>query len=69
MKKTKAPVILSVNSNAELAAQDAESYQHLFELKDRTETIEGVKRGLESMKHQRGKAATELHDYSLYRLK
>jgi len=59
MKKTKAPVILTVNGKAELVVQDAESYQDLLEAKDRIETIEGIKRGLESMKHRRGKPATD----------
>lgn len=59
MKKTKAPVILTVNGKAELVVQDAESYQALLEAKDRMETIEGIKRGLESMKRQRGKPATK----------
>jgi len=38
--------------------QDAESYQKLLEAKDRMETIEGIKRGLESMKARRGKPAS-----------
>lgn len=59
MKKTKAPVILTVNGKAELVVQDAESYQRLLEAKDRMETIEGIKRGLESMRRQRGKPATD----------
>jgi prevent-host-death family protein len=59
MKKTKAPVILTVNGKAELVVQDAESYQALLEAKDRMEAIEGIKRGLESMKRQQGKPATE----------
>jgi len=59
MKKTKAPVILTVNGKAELVVQDAESYQNLLEAKDRIETIEGIKRGLESMKSKRGKPAEE----------
>src|SRR6266446_5817639 len=59
MKKTKAPVILTVNGKAELVVQDAESYQKLLEAKDRMETIEGMKRGLESMKGRRGKPATD----------
>ena len=59
MKKTKAPVILTVNGKAELVVQDAESYQKLLEAKDRMETIEGIKRGLESMKSRRGRPATD----------
>ena len=59
MKRTKAPVVLTVNGKAELVVQDAESYQALLEAKDRIETIEGIKRGLESMKRQRGKPAAD----------
>src|SRR5438067_4949620 len=57
MKKTKEPVILTVNGKAELVVQDAESYQKLLEAKDRIEAIEGIRRGLESMRGQRGKPA------------
>jgi prevent-host-death family protein len=57
MKKTKAPVVLTVNGKAELVVQDADSYQKLLETKDRMEALEGIKRGLESMKGRRGKPA------------
>jgi len=59
MKKTREPIVLTVNGKAELVVQDAESYQKLLEAKDRMETIEGIRRGLESMKRQRGKPASE----------
>jgi len=57
MKKTKKPVVLTVNGKAELVVQDAESYQELLEAKDRMEAIEGIRRGLESMKRNAGKPA------------
>jgi len=57
MKRTKEPVILTVNGKASLVVQDAESYQKLLEAKDRLETIEGIKRGLDSMKRKAGKPA------------
>ena len=57
MKRTKKPVILTVNGKAELVVQDAESYQELLEAKDRMEAIEGIKRGLDSMKRNAGKPA------------
>lgn len=57
MKRTKEPVILTVNGKAELVVQDAESYEKLREAKDRIEAIEGIRRGLESMERQRGKPA------------
>ena len=59
MKKTREPVVLTVNGKAELVVQDAESYQKLLEARDRMEAIEGIRRGLESMKRQRGKPASE----------
>ncbi|SRR6266508_29922 len=62
MKRTKQPVILTVNGKAELVVQDAESYQNLLAAKDRVEAIEGIRRGLESMKRQRGKPAEKFFE-------
>ncbi len=62
MKKTKAPVVLTVNGKAELVVQDADSYQELLEAKDRMEAVEGIKRGLESMKRRRGKLAEDFFE-------
>jgi prevent-host-death family protein len=55
LKKTGRPVILTVNGKAELVVQDAESYQKLLEAKERMETIQGIRRGLQSMKGNTGK--------------
>jgi prevent-host-death family protein len=55
LKKTGRPVILTVNGKAELVVQDAESYQKLLEAKERMETIQGIRRGLQSMKANTGK--------------
>ena len=64
MKRTKAPVVLTVNGKAELVVQDADSYQKLLEAKDRIEAIEGVKRGLASMKRNAGKPAEKFfHEF------
>jgi prevent-host-death family protein len=57
LKKTGQPVVLTVNGKAELVVQDAESYQKLLEAKDKMQAIEGIKRGLESMKRNAGKPA------------
>lgn len=59
MKKTKAPVVLTVNGKAELVVQDAESYQQLLDTKDRMEAVEGIRRGLQSMRTNAGKPAAE----------
>jgi prevent-host-death family protein len=57
IKRTREPMILTVNGKAELVIQDAESYQQLLEAKERMETIEGIRRGLDSMKRGAGKSA------------
>jgi prevent-host-death family protein len=54
MRKTKQPMVLTVNGKAALVVQDAESYQRLLEANERIEAIEGIRRGLESMKGKRG---------------
>jgi prevent-host-death family protein len=55
MRRTKEPMVLTVNGGAALVVQDAESYQQLLEAKERMEAIEGIRSGLESMKAKRGK--------------
>ena len=60
MKQTGHPLVLTVNGKAELVVQDAESYQELLDLKDRAETIEGIRKGLESMKAGRTRPIEEV---------
>ena len=57
LKKTGNRVVLTVSGKAELIVHDTESSQKLLEVKDRIEAIEGIKRGLESMKRNAGKPA------------
>ena len=57
LKKTGRPMVLTVNGKAELVVQDAAGYQKLLEAKDRMEAIQGIRRGLESMKRNAGKPA------------
>lgn len=57
LKKTGQPVVLTVNGRAELVVQDAGSYQKLLEAQDRMEAIDGIRRGLESMRRNAGKPA------------
>ena len=64
MKKTKRPVVLTVNGKAELVVQDAASYQELLEAKDRMETLEGIQRGLDSLARNGGKPAEQFfHEF------
>lgn len=50
IKKSGNPLVLTVNGRAEIIVQDAESYQRMLELLDRAETIEAVRKGLESVR-------------------
>ena len=59
LKKTGQPVVLTVNGKAELVIQDAASYQKLLEAQDRMAAIEGIRRGLDSMKRNAGKPAVK----------
>lgn len=48
MKKTKEPVVLTVNGRAAIVVQDVEAYQNLLELKERAEVIETLRQRLAS---------------------
>ncbi|HWZ42432.1 MAG TPA: type II toxin-antitoxin system Phd/YefM family antitoxin [Candidatus Saccharimonadales bacterium] len=53
MKKTKRPVVLTVNGKAELVVQDARSYQNMLERLDRLEAVEAIHQGLRDVKEGR----------------
>jgi len=55
LKRTKEPVLLTINGEAAIVVQDVESYQELLDAKEQMETIQGIRRGLESMKAGKGK--------------
>lgn len=57
LKRTKHPLVLTVNGKAELVVQDAESYQELLKAAELIETLKGIKQGIEQMKKGRGKTA------------
>lgn len=59
MKRTKEPVVLTVNGKAAVVVQDAESYQSLLDLKDRTETVEILRQRLASVGHKKGRSAED----------
>jgi prevent-host-death family protein len=59
MKKTKAPVVLTVNGKAAFVIQDAESYQSLLELKERSEVVDVLRERLASQKRKKGRPAEE----------
>ncbi|MEO7145269.1 MAG: type II toxin-antitoxin system Phd/YefM family antitoxin [Bryobacteraceae bacterium] len=46
MKKTRRPVILTVNGKAALVVQDAGSYQHILDRLERLEAVEAIRLGI-----------------------
>ena len=59
MKKTKEPVVLTVNGKAAVVVQDAEGYQSLLDLKERFETTEVLRQRLASHVRKKGRTADE----------
>jgi prevent-host-death family protein len=48
MKKTRRPVVLTVNGKAELIVQDAASYQQILDRLERLEVVEAIRAGIEA---------------------
>ena len=59
MKKTRRPVILTVNGKAELVVQDAESYQQICDRLDRFEAVEAIQLGIAAAEQGRVKPARQ----------
>jgi prevent-host-death family protein len=68
IKKTKHPLVLTVNGKAELVVQDAESYQELLDAAELVETLKGIKLGLEQMQQGEGKKAEDFFNELFNRL-
>jgi prevent-host-death family protein len=47
LRKTKRPIILTVNGKPEAVVQDAESYQRLLDIAAQADAREGIRQGLE----------------------
>jgi prevent-host-death family protein len=62
LKESGNPVVLTINGKAELVVQDAGSYQRLFDLAERLETIQAVKEGLASAERGEGKQMDDVFD-------
>ncbi|MEG4987661.1 type II toxin-antitoxin system Phd/YefM family antitoxin [Microcoleus sp. BR0-C5] len=59
LKRTKHPLVLTVNGKAELVVQDAESYQKLLDAAELLETLKGIKLGWEQSSRGEGKKAED----------
>ena len=62
LKKTRRPIILTVNGKAEAVVQDATAYQHLLDLAAEASATEGIRQGLEDVKKGRTRPAREVFD-------
>ena len=62
LKKTKEPIVLTVNGKASMVVQDAESYEQLLRAKDRLDTIEGIRRGMADFEAGRTKSSDEVFE-------
>ena len=57
MKKSKGPVVLTVNGRAEIVVQDAKAYQEMLERVERAETVAALKQGIDEFKRGEGRPA------------
>jgi prevent-host-death family protein len=57
MRKSRRPVILTVNGKAELVVQDAESYQQILDRLERFEAVEAIRLGIAAAEEGRVKPA------------
>ncbi|HSZ63623.1 MAG TPA: type II toxin-antitoxin system Phd/YefM family antitoxin [Terriglobales bacterium] len=62
LKKTKRPVILTVNGKPAAVVQDAEAYQRLLDIAARADAEEGIRLGLEDAKKGKTRPAREFFD-------
>ncbi len=56
MKKSRSPVVLTVNGRAELVVQDASAYQEMLDRVERAETVSALRKGIEEF--ERGEFRT-----------
>lgn len=60
LKKTKKPLVLTINGKAEAVVQDAEAYQRLLDIAAQADSYEGMRQGLEDVKKGRIRPAHEV---------
>jgi prevent-host-death family protein len=62
LKKTKRPLVLTVNGKAAAVVQDAEAYQRLLDIAARADAEEGIRQGLEDVAKGRTRPVREFID-------
>jgi prevent-host-death family protein len=62
LKKTRRPIILTVNGKPEAVVQSAAEYQRLLDLAAAADENEGIRQGLEDMREGRTRPADEVFE-------
>lgn len=62
IKKSKRPVVLTVNGKAAAVVQDAEAYQRLLDVAASADAAEGIRQGVEDVKKGRIRPAKEFFE-------
>ena len=60
LRKTRRPVVLTVNGKAAAVVQDAEAYQRLLDLAARADAEEGIRQGLDDVARGRSLPARDV---------
>ena len=60
LKKTKQPIVLTVNGKADMVVIDADSYDEYLQEKDQLDMIASVNRGIDDMRAGRTKPAAQV---------
>lgn len=59
LRKTKRPLVLTVNGKAAAIVQDAEAYQRLLDIAARADAKEGIRQGLEDARKGKTRPARQ----------
>jgi prevent-host-death family protein len=62
IKKTKRPIVLTVNGKAEAVVQDAGAYQRLLDIAARADVYEAIRQSEDDIVHGRTQPAREVFD-------
>lgn len=62
IKKSKRPVVLTVNGKAAAVVQDAEAYQRLLDIAASVDAAEGIRQGMEDARNGKIRRAKEFFD-------
>ncbi|MBV9762847.1 MAG: type II toxin-antitoxin system Phd/YefM family antitoxin [Acidobacteriaceae bacterium] len=62
LKKSKRPVVLTINGKAAAVVQDAEAYQRLLDIAAQADAEEGIRQGLRDVSEGRVRAANKFFE-------